>query len=265
MRARLRGGPGRRNRLQSREESVPEKRRPSSEHAGKEVMGSRNEATSGKKKRKSGEDELVVVVADLWDGGQENTTIGGMERNLGQFRTSVQDRRLLIPSPIQAEGSRGEDHGRKNDSVKEKYPAPALSFFHIPIPEVRDLWFRGFVGQFQEAVAFSSVKSGILQSLSSMGDVKAVFIGHDHLNDFCGKINGIWFCYGGGFGYHGYGRVGWPRRARVISAQLAKGKKAWMGVETIRTWKRLDDDKLTKINEQLLWSNDYLPSGTLYV
>ncbi|KAJ8471628.1 hypothetical protein OPV22_025971 [Ensete ventricosum] len=152
-----------------------------------------------------------------------------------------------------------------SEELQSRYPAPALSFFHIPIPEVRDLWFRGFVGQFQEAVAFSSVKSGILQSLSSMGDVKAVFIGHDHLNDFCGKINGIWFCYGGGFGYHGYGRVGWPRRARVISAQLAKGKKAWMGVETIRTWKRLDDDKLTKINEQLLWSNDYLPSGTLYV
>lgn len=121
------------------------------------------------------------------------------------------------------------------------------------------------MGQFQEAVACSSVKSGILQSLSSMGDVKAVFIGHDHLNDFCGKINGIWFCYGGGFGYHGYGRVGWPRRARVISAHLAKGKEAWMGVETIRTWKRLDDDKLTKIDEQLLWSHDHLQPGTLYL
>ncbi|XP_065016520.1 probable inactive purple acid phosphatase 28 isoform X2 [Musa acuminata AAA Group] len=152
-----------------------------------------------------------------------------------------------------------------SEELQSRYPAPALSFFHIPIPEVRDLWFRGFVGQFQEAVACSSVKSGILQSLSSMGDVKAVFIGHDHLNDFCGKINGIWFCYGGGFGYHGYGRVGWPRRARVISAHLAKGKEAWMGVETIRTWKRLDDDKLTKIDEQLLWSHDHLQPGTLYL
>ncbi|WOL08551.1 putative inactive purple acid phosphatase 28 isoform X2 [Canna indica] len=145
-----------------------------------------------------------------------------------------------------------------SEELQGRYPSPALSFFHIPIPQVRELWFKGFVGQFQEAVGCSSVNSGVLQSLTSMGDVKAVFIGHDHLNDFCGKLNGIWFCYGGGFGYHGYGRTGWPRRARVISAQLGKGKETWAGVETIRTWKRLDDEKLTKIDEQVLWSNDCL-------
>ncbi|XP_010929338.2 probable inactive purple acid phosphatase 28 isoform X1 [Elaeis guineensis] len=134
------------------------------------------------------------------------------------------------------------------------FPAPALSFFHIPIPEVRNLWYTGFVGKYQEAVACSIVNSGVLKSLVSMGDVKAVFLGHDHLNDFCGNIDGIWFCYGGGFGYHGYGRAGWPRRGRVISVQLRKGKKEWMGVETIRTWKRLDDGNLSKIDEQVIWS-----------
>ncbi|XP_008811437.1 probable inactive purple acid phosphatase 28 isoform X3 [Phoenix dactylifera] len=135
------------------------------------------------------------------------------------------------------------------------FPAPALTFFHIPIPEVRDLWYRGFVGKYQEAVACSMFNSGVLKSLTSMGDVKAVFLGHDHLNDFCGNIDGIWFCYGGGFGYHGYGRAGWPRRGRVILSQLRKGKKAWMGVESIRTWKRMDDETLTKTDEQVLWSD----------
>lgn len=141
-------------------------------------------------------------------------------------------------------------------SKQEISQSPALAFFHIPIPEVRDLWFKEFIGHYREAVACSSVNSGVLKTLVSTGDVKAVFLGHDHLNDFCGEIDGIWFCYGGGFGYHGYGRVHWPRRARVISAKLRRGKNAWLGVESIRTWKRLDDEKLTMFDEQVLWSDD---------
>nr|KYP46731.1 putative inactive purple acid phosphatase 28 [Cajanus cajan] len=132
---------------------------------------------------------------------------------------------------------------------------PSLAFFHIPVPEVPQLFHKEIVGQFQEAVACSRVNSGVLQTLVSMGDVKAVFIGHDHTNDFCGNLDGIWFCYGGGFGYHGYGKVGWPRRARIILAELEKGHKSWMGVQRIMTWKRLDDEKLTKIDEQILWQS----------
>ncbi|CAK9169400.1 unnamed protein product [Ilex paraguariensis] len=131
---------------------------------------------------------------------------------------------------------------------------PALAFFHIPIPEIRQRSFKEIIGQYQEYVACSSVNSGVWQTLVSMGDVKAVFIGHDHNNDFCGNLDGIWFCYGGGFGYHGYGKAGCPRRARVILAELGKGGKAWMGVQRIRTWKRLDDEELSKIDEHVLWT-----------
>ncbi|KAJ6363158.1 hypothetical protein OIU78_003356 [Salix suchowensis] len=149
--------------------------------------------------------------------------------------------------------------GRKEDShlLKESSsatPTPcALAFFHIPIPEVRQLYYQKIIGQFQEGVACSSVNSGVLQALVSMGDVKAVFMGHDHKNDFCGNLESIWFCYGGGFGYHAYGIAGWPRRARVILAELEKGENSWMGMERIRTWKRLDDEKLSKLDEQVLW------------
>lgn len=134
-------------------------------------------------------------------------------------------------------------------------PPPALAFFHIPIPEIRYGPFREIFGEYHENVACSLVNPGVLQTLVSMGDVKAVFIGHDHLNDFCGNLDGIWFCYGGGFGYHGYGKAGLLRRARVILAQLKKGKNEWMGVETIKTWKRIDDKNLTKIDEQILWTS----------
>lgn len=132
---------------------------------------------------------------------------------------------------------------------------PALAFFHIPIPEIPQLFYNEIIGQFQEAVACSRVNSGVFQTYVSMGDVKAVFIGHDHTNDFCGNLDGIWFCYGGGFGYHGYGKAGWPRRARIILAELQKGKKSWMDVQRIMTWKRLDDEKMSKIDEQILWQS----------
>ncbi|VVB16112.1 unnamed protein product [Arabis nemorensis] len=130
---------------------------------------------------------------------------------------------------------------------------PALAFFHIPILEVRDLWYTPFIGQFQEGVACSIVQSGVLKTFVSMGNVKAAFIGHDHINDFCGNLKGVWFCYGGGFGYHAYGRPNWHRRARVIEAKLGKGQNTWTGVELIKTWKRLDDEGLSKIDEQVLW------------
>ncbi|KAJ4957388.1 hypothetical protein NE237_024499 [Protea cynaroides] len=152
-----------------------------------------------------------------------------------------------------SKGLKGSEWDQEPQNANVLASVPALAFFHIPIPEIRQLWYKKFVGQFQEAVACSVVNSGVLSTFVSMGDVKAVFIGHDHTNDFCGEIDGIWFCYGGGFGYHGYGKAGWPRRARIILAELGKGEKAWKGVKRIKTWKCLDDENLRKIDEQVLW------------
>lgn len=139
------------------------------------------------------------------------------------------------------------------DSKYEWKTRPSLAFFHIPIPEVRQGPITEIVGHYDEHIACSSVFSGVLDTFKSVGDIKAVFIGHDHKNDFCGKLRDIWFCYGGGFGYHAYGKAGWPRRARVILTKLRKGEKTWGDVEKIMTWKRLDDGKLSKIDEQVLW------------
>lgn len=143
---------------------------------------------------------------------------------------------------------------RNNDGSNIiSHTCPALTFFHIPIPEVRYLYGQNITGQFQEGVACSMVNSGVLNTLTSIGDIKAVFMGHDHKNDFCGKLEGIWFCYGGGTGYHGYGKAGWERRARVIAAELEVSGSGWNGVGKINTWKRLDDEKMSKIDEQQLW------------
>ncbi|XP_056692355.1 probable inactive purple acid phosphatase 28 isoform X2 [Spinacia oleracea] len=154
-----------------------------------------------------------------------------------------------------------DEHGECNHFggsplTRKTPPAPALGFFHIPIPEIRQLYYQKVIGQFQEAVACSSVHSGVLKSLVSMKNVKGVFIGHDHNNDFCGNLDGIWFCYGGNTGYHAYGKVGWVRRARVVLVELSEKEKSWTGVQKISTWKRLDDELSSKIDEQVLWDQN---------
>ncbi|KAI3985463.1 hypothetical protein MKX01_033777 [Papaver californicum] len=137
----------------------------------------------------------------------------------------------------------------------QKAPAPGLAYFHIPLPEYEDLGpnFTGVKGE--GLISSPSVNSGFFATLLDAGDVKAVFTGHDHLNDFCGELTGIHLCYSGGFGYHAYGLKGWPRRARVVSATLEKTKTGkWGAVSSIRTWKRLDDENLTTIDPQVLFT-----------
>lgn len=52
---------------------------------------------------------------------------------------------------------------------------PALAFFHIPIPEIRQGPIKDIVGTYREYVACSLVNSGVLKTFISMRDVKAFF------------------------------------------------------------------------------------------
>ncbi|KAK9741245.1 hypothetical protein RND81_03G091900 [Saponaria officinalis] len=137
---------------------------------------------------------------------------------------------------------------------RQHVPAPGLMFFHIPLPEYKHFSTSKITGVKQEGISSPVKNSGFFDALVKAGDVRAVFIGHDHLNDFCGTRKHIHLCYAGGFGYHAYGKAGWSRRARVISVKLGKtGKRVWSPVSMIKTWKRLDDAKLSTIDAQVLY------------
>lgn len=142
----------------------------------------------------------------------------------------------------------------ENKPQRQKGPAPGLAYFHIPLPEFASFDSSNFTGVKQEGISSASVNSGFFTTMVEAGDVKVVFTGHDHLNDFCGELTGIHLCYAGGFGYHAYGKAGWARRARVVVATLEKLEKGgWGGVKSIKTWKRLDDKHLTAIDSRALW------------
>ncbi|CAA0812474.1 Probable inactive purple acid phosphatase 29 [Striga hermonthica] len=156
-------------------------------------------------------------------------------------RTSLKIRRSYMNKPEQQNG-----------------PAPGLAYFHIPLPEYASFDSSNFTGGKQEGISSASVNSGFFTTMVAAGDVRAVFTGHDHLNDFCGQLNGINLCYAGGFGYHAYGKAGWARRARMVIASLEKtGKGLWGPVKSIKTWKRLDDEHLTAVDGQVLWAKQW--------
>ncbi|KAG8470726.1 hypothetical protein KFE25_009147 [Diacronema lutheri] len=135
-------------------------------------------------------------------------------------------------------------------------PAAALAFFHIPLPQYAEL-LRARVpisGRNGQRVSCSVTDAGAFAAVERARDVKAVFVGHDHVSDFCGLWRGVQLCYAGGVGYHAYGEAGWPRRLRVIRAR-AHGRR-------VVSWKELDAlpdgqfarEGLAPVDCELLWA-----------
>ncbi len=111
---------------------------------------------------------------------------------------------------------------------------PALAFFHIPLPEYNDVWnLSTCYGSKNENVECPRQNSGMFSAMLEMGDVKGVFVGHDHLNDYYGDLYGIKLCYGRATGYNTYGWDSFAHGARII--------KLTEGSEDFETWVRLED------------------------
>lgn len=114
-------------------------------------------------------------------------------------------------------------------------PLPSLAFFHIPLPEYKQVWDeRTCCGVKYEEFDPPKINSGLFAAMLEQGDMLGTFAGHDHINDFCGELYGIRLCYGRGTGYGAYGKVGFARGARVI--RLREGERSF------ETWLRLEGD-----------------------
>jgi len=116
---------------------------------------------------------------------------------------------------------------------------PSLFFFHIPLPEFEQVWKTQICyGSRNEQAACSSVNSGLFAALLEIGGAVGVFCGHDHINDYWGELGGIRLCYGRATGFQTYGKIGYPRGARVI--RLQEGKSGF------DTWVRLDNGTVVR-------------------
>lgn len=113
---------------------------------------------------------------------------------------------------------------------------PALMFLHIPLPETAyaDASAKSsIIGTMGEKVCSPDLNSGMFCAIKEQGDVKGVFFGHDHDNDFAAAYYDVLLAYGR---YSGgktvYNHIGTPG-ARVIVLQHDD--------PSIRTWLRLAD------------------------
>lgn len=111
-------------------------------------------------------------------------------------------------------------------------PVPSLAFFHIPLPEYNQAATyenAALFGIRKEKACAPALNSGLFTAMKEMGDVKGVFVGHDHDNDYAVMWQGILLAYGR---YTGGNTVynNLPNGARII--ELTEGEKGF------RTWIR---------------------------
>lgn len=117
-----------------------------------------------------------------------------------------------------------------------KKEIPSLLFTHIPLPEFKLLWDTGKVtGARNEGESSPKINSGLFCSLLEMKDVKGVFVGHDHINDYYGDYYGITLGYCRSTGHSTYGLEGFAKGARVFQFREEDPTK-------FDTWVRTEDD-----------------------
>ncbi|OWZ07467.1 Calcineurin-like phosphoesterase [Phytophthora megakarya] len=141
-----------------------------------------------------------------------------------------------------SEAGRVERHSSA-DSV-----LPAVMFFHIPLVEFS--YSDRCNGEQNENLHNQGINLRLLSTLSDMNEVKAVFVGHDHMNEYCCIVAGVQLCYGGGTGFgRAYGAPDFSRRARVIEWTVDSKER-----HEIRSWKRHYEDISVVHSQEVLYS-----------
>lgn len=96
---------------------------------------------------------------------------------------------------------------------------PLYAFFHIPLPEYRELWESGAAEGIQRDSKINAplVNTGLFEAMVEDGDTIATFCGHDHLNDFSGVLEGIELVTGRSASYGSYGSPDFPKGLKTLS------------------------------------------------
>lgn len=101
----------------------------------------------------------------------------------------------IYPDQVEWYRNTSKHYTTKNNNK----PLPALAFFHIPTPEYETaglLKKDQMKGNFKEGVCSPKLNSGLFLAMREQGDVKGIFVGHDHDNDFTVDWYGILLAYG---------------------------------------------------------------------
>lgn len=92
-----------------------------------------------------------------------------------------------------------------------------IAFQHMAIPEFEEMFrYEKCYGVRREGAGCPRINSGFFYAMLEAGHTKALFVGHDHANDYYGNYFGITLGYGRISGYGGYGAPDHLKGARVF-------------------------------------------------
>ncbi|EID56364.1 metallophosphoesterase family protein [Saccharomonospora xinjiangensis] len=137
-----------------------------------------------------------------------------------------------------------------SEALERRYgaPVPSLMFQHICLWEHRYMWFasvdsrteadharavakHSIVGERNEDECPGPFNSGMFSAIQHRGDVRGVFVGHDHINTYVGDYYGVLLGYGPGTGFGTYG-LGGADKHRLRGARVFKLDEGTDGVLT---------------------------------
>jgi 3',5'-cyclic AMP phosphodiesterase CpdA len=115
-------------------------------------------------------------------------------------------------------------HTSERIEARYGHKVPGLMFFHIPLHEFRQMYENdaqkrahpelgllpqhGVTGERNEEECPGPFNSGLFAALLARGEVKGVFVGHDHVNDYVGNYFGVTLGYSANAGFATYGLGG---------------------------------------------------------
>lgn len=131
----------------------------------------------------------------------------------------------------------------------EGHRAPGIND-DVPVAQQGQGWGPGDVPS-GDSDAYVGQDIPFMSELLDTPGLLAVFSGHDHGNDWCGRWkgklpgldlegNGLVLCFGRHSGYGGYGN--WARGARQVKLALPESARGQMQIET---WVRLEDGNVS--------------------
>ena len=135
-----------------------------------------------------------------------------------------------------SEISRMNEENRRIDPNAET--VKSLAFFHIPLVEMDDAWnefknngyrdtadfqyTEGLIGELGRQVCCGYGEDDLFETMCALGSTKAMFNGHDHVNNTTFTYKGITFSYGYSidyFAYAGIDKLGSQRGCTIINCK----------------------------------------------
>lgn len=132
---------------------------------------------------------------------------------------------------------------------------PGLMFFHIPLPEFREMILtRKVIGERHEPESPSAINGGLFGAALNRGDVMGMFCGHDHVNNYVGRFHGVTLGQVGVVGYYGYPHT----PPEDVTNDRARGARVFLldknKPNAFRTWMRFRDGSVNWEH----WSDAYV-------